>query len=139
MCYFWSVFVIFKQKMRPQFLGEPETETDLAESSEVEVPIWLCQQLYNAWKKQPVMENPMDIITKQDEALGLQDEEIARLLCKELNGFEVGYGQPPSALAQDNMASHLTLQLLHGKYDKHFNPNIVEDIYRGCKYANFEL
>src|SRR6185437_15815472 len=98
MCYFWSVFVIFKQKMRPQFLGEPEIETDLAESSEVEVPIWICQQLYNAWKKQPVMENPMDIITKQDEALGLQDEEIARLLCKELNGFEVGYGQPPLAL-----------------------------------------
>uniref|UniRef100_A0A914DX54 DNA replication complex GINS protein PSF3 n=1 Tax=Acrobeloides nanus TaxID=290746 RepID=A0A914DX54_9BILA len=137
-----SISMHFSHEMKTMLcaiFGEPETETDLAESSEVEVPIWICQQLYNAWKKQPVMENPMDIITKQDEALGLQDEEIARLLCKELNGFEVGYGQPPLAFAQNNMASHLTLQLLHEKYDKYFNPNIVEDIYRECKYANFEL
>ena len=106
--------------MWPQFLGDTETETDFAQSSEVEIPIWLCQQLYNAWKKQPVMENRMDIITKQDEALGLQYEEIARLPCKELNDFEVGYD--PSALVQDSMTSHFAL---HEKYDKHSNPIIV--------------
>lgn len=58
---------IFGRLLFPSFnfLGEIEDECDLDQDSEVHIPIWLAQQLFNAWKKLPVMDNPMDIIATQ--------------------------------------------------------------------------